>query len=330
MSMKPTIGITMGDASGIGPEVIIKSLKSESIRKVCNPLIIGDTKVIKKVTTLIGTKLDIDSIDEIGKADFKRDTLTVLDLDNIPLQKLKIGEIDEISANASLEYIKKGVELALHKEIQALVTAPVSKEAISKTGVKFSGHTELLARLTNTRHFAMMFVSPELKVVLATIHVPLKKVKGLINKEHLLTIFRLTNRALIKNFGINHPHIGVCGLNPHAGEGGVFGKEEKEEIRPAICSARDLGIDIDGPYPADTLFYKTRQGEFDVVVAMYHDQGLIPIKLLSFSKAVNVTLGLSIIRTSPSHGVAFDIAYKNKASPESMIEAITLAAKLKG
>lgn len=328
--MKPTIGITMGDPSGIGPEVIIKSLACESIQRMCNPLIIGDTKVIKKVATLAGSKLGIDSLDEIGKADFKRGRLTVLDLDNIPLRRLKIGKIDEISANASLEYIKKGVELALHKEIHALVTAPISKEAISKRGVKFSGHTEFLAHLTNTRRFAMMFVSSELKVVLATIHVPLKKVRGLINREHLLGIFRLTNRALIKNFEIDHPHIGVCGLNPHAGEGGVFGKEEREEIVPAVCSARDLGIDIEGPYPADTLFYRAKQGEFDVVVAMYHDQGLIPIKLLSFDRAVNVTLGLSIIRTSPSHGVAFDIAYKNKANPTSMIEAITLATKLKG
>jgi 4-hydroxythreonine-4-phosphate dehydrogenase len=319
---KPIIGITMGDAGGIGPEVIIKALKTSSIYDECLPVVIGDSKVLKNTT------LKINSIIDISQAQFEPNTIDCIDLNNIDLNKLKIGQVNEIAGKAAIEYIKKAVNLAQNNKIHAITTAPISKEAINKAGFNFAGHTDFLAHLTHMRKYAMMFVSDVLKVVLVTIHIPLHKAVRVISKKKVFTTIKLTHHALKDYFGIKKPKIGVAGLNPHAGEAGLFGKEEEKEITPAIEVAQRKKIDATGPYPPDTIFYRAIKGEFDVIIAMYHDQGLIPLKLLAFDKAVNVTIGLPIIRTSPDHGTAFDIAGKNIANPESMIAAIKLAAKM--
>lgn len=319
---KPIIGITMGDAAGIGPEVIVKALNTPSIYEECLPVVIGDGKVLEN------SKFKISFIKEIEDAKFEFGTVDCLDLNNIKLDELEIGKTNEVTGKASIEYIKKTVKLAQDSKIQAITTAPICKEAINKAGFNFPGHTELLAHLTHTRKYAMMFVSDVLKVVLVTIHIPLHKAVRVISEKKVLTTIGLTHYVLKDYFGIKKPKIGVAGLNPHAGEEGLFGREEEKEIAPAVEVAQRKGIDATGPYPPDTIFYRAIKGEFDVVVAMYHDQGLIPLKLLAFDSAVNVTIGLPIIRTSPDHGTAFDIAGKNMANPQSMIEAIKLAAKM--
>lgn len=327
---KPIIGITMGDPAGIGPEVIIKTLNTPSIYEECSPIVIGDAKVLQNTYVNINSikDLNINSIKEIEDAKFEFGTIDCIDLDNIQLDKLKIGQIDEVAGRASIEYIKKSVDLIKKGKIQAITTAPISKEAINKAGFKFAGHTDFLAHLTHIRKYAMMFVSEILKVVLVTIHIPLHKAVRTISKKKILTTIRLTQQAFRDYFEIKNPKIGVAGLNPHAGEAGLLGKEEEKEIIPAIEVAQRKGINVTGPYPPDTIFYRAIKGEFDVVIAMYHDQGLIPLKLLAFDCAVNVTLGLPIIRTSPDHGTAFEIVGKNKANPKSMIEAVKLAAKM--
>ena len=324
---KPIIGITMGDAAGIGPEVIVKALASRTIYEECRPLVIGDVKVLNCKMQNAKCKMQNASIEEVGEAQFRPGAIEVIDLDNIDLDKLDIGQVSEEAGRASIEYIKEATNLALKGKIDALVTAPISKEAINRAGFNYYGHTDLLAELTNTKDYVMCFISPSLKVALATIHIPLREVTSSLNSEGILTVINLVHEALINYFAITKPEIGVAGVNPHAGEGGLFGREE-EMVKIAINQAQRSGIDARGPYPADTLFTKENLTSFDCFVAMYHDQGLIPVKLLDFDRAVNVTLGLPFIRTSPDHGTAFDIAGKGVANPSSMIEAISLAAQM--
>ncbi|MFH1561810.1 MAG: 4-hydroxythreonine-4-phosphate dehydrogenase PdxA [Nitrospirota bacterium] len=324
---KAIVGITMGDAAGIGPEVIIKALNIPSIYEECCPIVIGDAKILEGFKVQ-GSRLKVNSVREVEEAKGEFGTIDCIDLANIDLAQLKIGQVNELAGKSAIEYIKKAVNLAQNNKIQAITTAPISKEAINKAGFHFAGHTDFLAYLTHIRQYAMMFVSSPLKVVLVSIHIPLyKAVRGL-SKKKVFTTIKLTNHALKDYFGIEKPKIGVAGLNPHAGEAGLFGREEEKEIAPAIEVAQRKGIDAVGPYPPDTIFCRAVKGEFDVVVAMYHDQGLIPLKLLAFDEAVNVTVGLPIIRTSPDHGTAFDIAGKNQANPQSMIEAIKLAIEM--
>jgi len=314
--MKPIIGITLGDVAGIGPEVVFKALGETSVLRECCPLVIGDIAGIRDQ----GSGIRV--IKEVGQARFEAGAINVLDIGN-ELGEFKVGQVNEVTGAAAVSYIKKAVELALKGEIKAVVTAPISKEAINLAGFSYPGHTELLAELTGTEDFAMMLACPTLRVVLATTHLPLAEVPGSLTQERIITVIRLTNKALIQ-LGISNPKIAVAGLNPHAGEGGLFGKEEEEIIAPSVKVAREEGLNVEGPYPPDTVF----RLKSDAVVVMYHDQGLIPIKLLAFEEAVNVTLGLPIIRTSPDHGTGFDIAGKNLANPASMIEAIKLAVKM--
>lgn len=320
MIVKPVIGITIGDAAGIGPEIIIKALSKKEIYKISSPLVIGDKEVLK-------SKVKFNSISRIGEARFKFGTIDLIDLKNIRLERLKIGKVNKIAAEAAVEYIKKAVSLAIKGEINAIVTAPINKEGLKKAGFKFPGHTELLAQLTKTKYYAMMLVGGPLKVVLVTTHLPLSKVNSSLSKEKIYQTIKLTWNNM-KYFGIKSPRIGVAGLNPHAGEEGLFGKEEKKFIIPAVEKANKKGIKVEGPIPPDTAFYRALRGEFDVIVAMYHDQGLIPLKMLAFDKGVNITLGLPITRTSVDHGTAYEIAGKGVANPQSLIEAIKIAAKL--
>lgn len=336
--MKPIISITMGDAAGIGPEIIIKALSQKEIYEVCRPIVIGDSKVMGKAVGLVGVALSVNPVSNVRAAQFRFGTIDTFDLSNIDLARLKIGQVDAMAGKASIEYIEKAVDLALKGEIDAIATAPINKEAINRAGYNYAGHTELLAHLTASKDYAMMLVVDSLRVVHVTTHMSLRKACETVKKERVLKVIRLTNKAL-QTMGITKPRIAVAGLNPHAGEGGLFGTEEIEEIEPAVKVAKAEGIGAIGPLPADTVFARARGGSYDAVVAMYHDQGHIPIKLLGLKfdekektwvsvSGVNVTIGLPIIRTSVDHGTAFGKAWKGTASPQSMIEAIKYAVSM--
>lgn len=310
MSKKPIIGITMGDPNGVGPEIIVKAISSKEIKDLCEIVIYGDAGIIEKASDNSVTDLKI-----VECSDFR-------------LEDLKPSTLDKKAGQASLDYITTAVNSALTNEIDAVVTAPISKESTHLAGSKYPGHTEMLKDLTGADQAVMMFEGQKFKVMLVTIHEALSNIPKLISKERVLSTIQLTHDSLVNLFKIDDPKIVVCGLNPHAGESGAFGKEEIDHIIPAVEEARELGINIQGPLPADTLFYNANQGKWDAVVAMYHDQGLIPFKMISFDDGVNITLGLPIIRTSPDHGTAFDIAWKGIANPSSMIAAIKVAAQL--
>lgn len=312
MSKLLKVAITLGDPSGIGPEVSLKAIASPEIANLCTPVIIGSQRLLDKALGLLALKPS------------KFEFINAFDDSDI---EYEVAKPDIQSAHASVSFIKKAVQMALAKEVSAIVTAPITKEALKLAGYKWHGHTEMLAELTNSADFAMMFYSEPLKVILVTIHEPIKALPSLITKDKVLKTIRLAHQAM-QGFGIKKPKVAVCGLNPHAGESGLFSDEEILHISPAIKEANAEGIEASGPFAADTLFYKVIKGSHDIVVSMYHDQGLIPLKSLAFDTAVNVTVGLPIIRTSPDHGTAYDIAYKGTANPSSMIEAIKVAVKL--
>ncbi len=327
MDGKPLIVITMGDPAGIGPEIIAKSIDSGELPSLCRPIVIGDAGVMRKLVEEVGLSVTIRGISSVSEAVPVSGTIDVLDLKMVDLESHKWGTPDVSSGKAVVVYIKKAVELALTHQADAIVTAPINKEMMNAAGYRYAGHTELLAELTNSGEYGMMFVGGGLKIILATIHLALKDVPGHITQASVLKTLRLAHTAMAA-FGIHQPRIGVAALNPHAGEGKLFGSEEWDEIMPAILQARTEGIDASDPIPADTLFYKARNRYYDIVVAMYHDQGLAPLKMLAFGKAVNVTVGLPIIRTSVDHGTAYDIAGKNCADPTSLVEAAKIAAQM--
>ena len=325
--MKPIVGITMGDAAGIGPEVIAKALAHREVYDVCSPLVVGDASVMKNALKIVKKNLNVQSVDDPSKGKYQHGTIDVLDLHNIDASKLQVGKVQQMAGKAALEYIETAVKLAQQNKINALCTASINKEAIKLAGAKVPGHTEILANLTNTKEVTMLLISGKIRVFHVTIHVPLSKVPSLITKESVLETIKLAYDSL-RGLGIPDPKIAVAGLNPHASDGGLFGPEGKEKIAPAVEAANKEGMKALGPIPPDTVFVRANKGEFDAVVAMYHDQGHIPIKLLAFESGVNVTIGLPIIRTSVDHGTAFDIAGKGIADEMSMVEAIKLAAKM--
>lgn len=327
MERKPLIVITMGDPTGIGPEIIAKAIDSGELLSLCRPVVIGDAGVMKKVIEEMRFSVSVNSISSIDRADPAQGKLDILNINLINLITHKWGNPGASSGTAVVAYIKRAVELALRQEADAIVTAPISKAMMNAAGYHYAGHTELLADLTGTKDFGMLFLGGGLRVILATIHVALKDVHKLINTGSVLKTLRLAHNAM-RSFGIEHPRIGVAALNPHAGEGRLFGSEEWDEILPAVIKAREEGIHASDPLPADTLFYKARNNYYDIIVAMYHDQGLAPLKMLAFGNAVNVTVGLPIIRTSVDHGTAFDIAGKGCADPASLLEAVKVAAKM--
>ncbi len=312
--MKPTIAITMGDPTGVGPEVILKAVSDKNIRRLCNPVILGDEAVFNHLNS---------------KFKIQNSKLRVINFSHLNPAKLKPGKPDKVCAKAMMTYIEEAVCMAAAGDVDAIVTGPISKEAINKAGYNFHGHTEFLAHLTKTKDFRMMLAGSSLKVVLVTIHESIKKMPGLLTKENVFKTIKITDETFKKYFGIKRPRIAVAALNPHAGEAGLFGDEEKRIIMPAIQKATRLGINASDPLPPDTLFYRAvKNKEFDCVVCMYHDQGLIPLKLLHFEDGVNVTLGLPIIRTSVDHGTAYDIAWEGIANPASMKAAIKMAVEM--
>jgi 4-hydroxythreonine-4-phosphate dehydrogenase len=320
------LAITMGDPGGVGPEVVVKALDSPAIRNICMPIVIGDPSIIEETLRLLEVALKARVIESPEEYKHIKGAINIIGTDG------KAGFIKNKptarGGKACAGYIKKAVEFALNGRVDGIVTAPISKEALKMADIPWPGHTEMLACLTKTKDYAMMLAGGPLRVILVTIHTALKNVPGLITKQKILKTIRLAKCAC-EMLNIKKPLIAVAGLNPHAGEAGMFGDEEINKIAPAIKEAVREGIPVSGPYPPDTIFHKAYKGEVDIIVCMYHDQGLIPLKMLAFDKGVNVTVGLPFVRTSPDHGTAYDIAWKGKADPSSMIEAIKLAVKLK-
>jgi 4-hydroxythreonine-4-phosphate dehydrogenase len=322
------LAITMGDPGGVGPEIIVKVISCAGIRDYCAPIVVGDKAPIREALTLLKLpiKLRIIASPEDSKPVRRSESIELIDMGVV--KKFKKGKPTAEGGRASVIYIKKAVELALNKQVDGVVTAPISKQALKMAGFGWPGHTEMISDLTHTKEYAMVLVGGPLRIILVTIHTSLKKVPSLITKDKILKSIRLAKRAC-DMLGIKAPRIAIAGLNPHAGEAGLFGDEEIKKIIPAVKKALKEGIRVSGPYPPDTIFHKAYKGEIDIIVCMYHDQGLIPLKMIAFHEGVNLTVGLPIIRTSPDHGTAYDIAWKGIANPSSMIEAIKLAAKLK-
>jgi 4-phospho-D-threonate 3-dehydrogenase / 4-phospho-D-erythronate 3-dehydrogenase len=327
--MKPIIGITMGDAAGIGPEIIVKSLMDKDIYNQCQPIVIGDAKILERVKPIVKADVQINVINNVSEAKNEWGIVDVIDLDLLPVD-LPFGQVSGEAGNAAYQYIAKAVALAKEKEINAICTAPLNKEAMHKGGHLYPGHTEILAKLTDTEDFSMMLTAPNLKVIHLTTHVGLIKAIEMINPERTYKVIKLAHDTLSRA-GIKNPSVAVCGINPHAGENGLFGNgEEEEKLIPGIEKAKAEGIDASGPHPADTLFFRAARGDFDIVVACYHDQGHAPIKVMGIEDGVNITVGLKggVIRTSVDHGTAFDIAGKNIADSRSMKAAIKSAIEL--
>ncbi len=325
---RPVIGITMGDPGGVGAEIIVRALGCAKLRSRAKFVIFGFSDQLEYTASRLEIPLIIyrDHHEDIRR--YIHD-LVVLDYDEINMPPTMPRGPSRVGGKASMAFCLDAISAAREGLIDAIVTAPISKTSWHEAGHgKYPGHTELLGEKCKARHIAMMFVAPKLKVALATIHDPISSIRDKFTIGCVFNPIELSHQALRDWFGIDKPRIGVCGLNPHAGENGNIGDEENRIIAPAITMAGESGIDVQGPYPADTIYNKALAGEFDVVIAMYHDQGLIPIKLLGWEDAVNVTLGLPIIRTSPDHGTAFDIAGKFQANPASMAAAINLAIDL--
>lgn len=322
---RPLIGITMGDPAGIGPEILIKALSYQEISGICRPVIIGDKTVLNKAIQTLNTPLTLLSIDHPDQFSDIVHGVNLIQASSLDHGACLANPPTPETGKAMEAYIIKGVDLARTKEIQAMVTCPITKTGLKAAGSRFHGHTELIAHRTLTHNFAMMMAGRQLKVVLATIHIPLARVAETLTVEGILKVIDLTCDALINRFGIPGPRLAVAGLNPHAGEASMFGEEEETLIYPAVAAARKKGYDIEGPLPPDTVFHHAIQGRFDAVVCMYHDQGLIPFKLVHFKDGVNTTLGLPIIRTSVDHGTAYDIAWTGKADPTSLKEAVKMA-----
>ncbi|THG89463.1 4-hydroxythreonine-4-phosphate dehydrogenase [Alkalihalobacillus alcalophilus ATCC 27647 = CGMCC 1.3604] len=329
MNNKPIIGITMGDAAGIGPEIIVKALNHEEVYNKCRPVVIGDAKILEKVQPIVELDLEIHRVSAPEEAKFEHGTIDVIDLDIVPFD-LPFGEVSAVAGDAAYQYLAKSVELAKEKRIDSICTAPLNKEALHKGGHLYPGHTEILAKLTDTEDFSMMLTTPNLKVIHLTTHMGLIEAIESINPERTYKVVKLAHDTLSKA-GFDNPRIAVCGINPHAGENGLFGNgEEEEKLEPGIKKAQNEGMNVIGPLPADTLFFRAGRGDFDMVVACYHDQGHAPIKVMGIEDGVNITVGLKggIIRTSVDHGTAFDIAGKNIAAETSMIAAIESAYEL--
>lgn len=327
MSKKPVIAITMGDPSGVGPEIIAKSLIDQKIYENCFPFVVGDLKILQRGLDATNVSLNLNRILRPEEAKFNYGTIDVLDLDLVS-EQLSWGEVSAEAGNAAFHYLKKAISLANEQKIDGICTAPLNKEALQKAGHIYPGHTEILAELTNTKDYAMMLSAPGLRVIHVTTHIGLMDAIKKNNAKRQYTVIKLAHDTLQRT-GIENPRIAVCGINPHAGENGLFGNgEEEEKIVPAVTKAISEGIDVVGPLPADTLFFRAKRGDFDIVVAQYHDQGHGPIKVLGLESGVNITVGLPIIRTSVDHGTAFDIAGKNIADELSLKEAIRMAIEL--
>lgn len=324
------IAVTMGDPAGIGPEIIVKMFKKENLYKYADVFVIGDLFPLLSAQRRIAKNLCIKPIADLSGISRDKNIINLLDLKALKLKDFIIAAESAKAGRASYLYLLAAIKLAMKKKINAIVTAPINKHSLHIAGIREPGHTEILAKKSNTKNFAMMLMADKLKVILVTIHTSLKSVPGILTAAKILDKIKLAHRSLRIDFGIKAPRIAVLGLNPHAGEAGAFGNEEIKKIIPAIKKAQALGIDAQGPYPPDTIFHKIIRGSHDAAICMYHDQGLIPLKLIGFDKGVNFTMGLPFIRTSPDHGTAYDIAGTGKASENSILEAFRVAVETAG
>jgi len=333
--MKPFVGITMGDPAGIGPEIIAKAANEPAVYAECHPVVIGEKRILEEAVHMAGLNLEVKAIRDIRTASYYRGAINVIDLKNIGSQKIIYGTVNADCGRASGEYIERAIDLAMRKEISAIVTAPINKESfyLGGYGKKYTGHTEMLASLTGSENVSMVLVHGRLRVIHVTAHVSMRKALDLITTGNILKTIRVAHEAC-RQLGIDRPKIAVAGLNPHCGENGLMGDEEIHEIKPAVEKAVAEGLDVAGPIPADTLFPKGEAGVFDIIVALYHDQGHIPVKLKGFKwennawsdvRGVNITFGLPIIRTSVDHGTAYGKAGKGRADEKSLLDAIHYA-----
>ena len=327
---RPVLAVTMGDPAGVGPEIVVRALADREVRSWCRPLVLGDPAALAEAARSLGIDLEITGVSDVKNMSDRTGKLDVLPLSDLAEADRRPGKPTPAGGAAAAAYIETGAHLVLTGRAEGLVTGPISKEALRGAGYDFPGHTEFLAARAGVRDVVMMMAGAQLRVALVTIHVALADVFGLLTPERILKTARITHEALVRRFGLPRPRLALAGLNPHAGEHGLFGREEETVLGPALSRAESLGLDLSGPHPADTVFYRAASGEFDAVIALYHDQGLIPFKLLHFTDGVNVTLGLPFIRTSVDHGTAFDLAGRGRADYSSLKAALGLAARMAG
>lgn len=324
---KPILGITMGDAAGVGPEIIVKALADAALYEIARPVVFGDLKILERAARIVGGGLVCRAIERPSAGGEAPGVIDVMDLNNLPAD-LPFAKLDARAGKAAYEYIEAAVGLATRQEIHAVVTAPLNKEALRMGGCPHPGHTEILGALTGQKEYAMMLVSSELKVIHVTTHVSMRQACDLVKRDRVESVIRLADETL-KLMGVAAPRVAVAGLNAHCGEHGLFGGEDEAEIAPAVEAAKRAGVNAHGPIAPDTVFHRAvSKREFDIVVVMYHDQGHIPIKVLGFETGVNVTVGLPCIRTSVDHGTAFAVAGTGKADSRSMTEALRLGAQM--
>jgi 4-hydroxythreonine-4-phosphate dehydrogenase len=335
---RPLIGISVGDPAGIGPEITAKTLALAEIYEICRPLAVAERGIMQEAVRFCGLDLQVRAVSTPEEGRYTLGGIDVLDLKNIEAAKLVHKAVSPECGRASFEYVQKVIELALAGRIDATVTGPINKESINKAGFRYAGHTEIYADLTKTRNYAMMLAHEAFRVIHVSTHVSLREACDRVKKERVYEVIKLGHDT-VRRLGVEQPRIAVAGLNPHSSESGLFGREELEEIEPAVRRAAGEGLQVEGPIPPDTVFSKMRGGLYDLVVVMYHDQGHIPVKLIGFQyddrtkswdavSGVNITCGLPIVRVSVDHGVAFGKAGEGRANPESMIEAVRIAAKL--
>jgi 4-hydroxythreonine-4-phosphate dehydrogenase len=324
---RPVIAITMGDAAGVGPEVIVKALAHADVYGCCRPLVVGDAGRLREAAALCGLDIAVQAVDGVEQAGFKPGVIDCIDLGLIPAN-LPFGKLSAVAGDAAYHYIARAVDLAVAGNVGAICTAPLNKEALHAGGHIYPGHTELLAELCHIPEVSMMLTAPNLRVIHVTVHIGLLDAIAKIEPGLVERTIARGHDTLVKA-GIDHPRIGVCGINPHAGENGLFGHREEElKIIPAVERCQARGWRVEGPLPADTLFYRAARGDFDLVVAMYHDQGHGPVKVMGIEAGVNITIGLPVVRTSVDHGTAFDIAGKGIADERSLLEALRQAIAL--
>ncbi|HVU36415.1 MAG TPA: 4-hydroxythreonine-4-phosphate dehydrogenase PdxA [Opitutaceae bacterium] len=326
-SSLPLVAITLGDPAGTGPEIITKALAVPDLRTVCRPVVIGDARTLQRALEFTGVQLQVTPVDDVAQTSGDSGRIEVLDLKNVDPAAVPLGRVSPAAGKAAYEYVRTAAELALQRRVGAIVTSAINKEALNQAGYHYDGHTGLLAELCHAPDATMMLAADKLRVSHVSTHVPLRVAIDRVQPQRILNVIRLTRDAVAR-LGIANPRIAVAGLNPHAGEHGLFGDEEERLIAPAIRSAQEQGIAASGPYPGDTVFFRTMQGEFDAAVAMYHDQGHVAVKMLGIWRGVNITLGLPIIRTSVEHGTNFDMAGTGRSDPRSLLEATRLAAAL--
>lgn len=326
MTTDTTIALTLGDPAGIGPEIVAKAFAQDGFAERHRAMVVGNENVLRRAVDLVGAETRIKTIEDPDEALYEPGIMNVVEVGELP-DDLAFGKLDARAGAAAYAYLERATTLALKGRVGAICTAPLNKEALHLAGLKYPGHTEILANLTDTKDYAMMLVAPDLRVIHISTHVALSEAIERATPERELTVIRLARDAMLR-IGIEEPRIAVAGLNPHAGENGLFGTEDLEKIEPAVTAAREEGIKASGPWSADTVFGRARRGEFDIVVVQYHDQGHVPIKLLGFESGVNVTVGLPFFRTSVDHGTAFDIAGTGKAEHASLLVALDLAREL--